>query len=176
MQSRNHGNHATTYKRNGKHSARSAEKRPSLQKAATQVKKIANALSTQLSALGLTVSRGDSVSTNSAYLMIDYGLGGSVRISDHPGRKSQKHRYSILLYATDRYEITGLDCKRTIYPPWELNDVVMEICMELGWRSEQLGGMKIYLEEKERQRKLKEGIWGYKGYAEEVERDEGNVQ
>lgn len=44
-----------------------------------------------------TIHRYDAYSTNSVYLKFDYGLGNSLRISDHHGKERLNYRFNILL-------------------------------------------------------------------------------
>ena len=46
---------------------------------------------------GIIVLRYDSVSSDSVYLRLDEGVLGTIRISDHKGRKRAKHRYNLLV-------------------------------------------------------------------------------
>lgn len=45
---------------------------------------------------GFKIQRYDSFSTNSIYIKLDYGIGNSIRISDHKGKKHLQYRYNLL--------------------------------------------------------------------------------
>ena len=44
---------------------------------------------------GFIVQRYDSVTTNSIYLKLDYGMCNSIRISDHKGKKHLSYMYNL---------------------------------------------------------------------------------
>ena len=45
----------------------------------------------------VVIHRYDAYSTNSVYLKFDYGVGNSLRISDHKGKKHLAYRFNIIL-------------------------------------------------------------------------------
>lgn len=42
------------------------------------------------------IHRYDAYSTNSVYLKFDYGLGNSLRLSDHTGKAGLNYRFNII--------------------------------------------------------------------------------
>lgn len=60
------------------------------------LKAIAQQVVDRLKATGIKVQRYDAMSTLSIYLKLDYGLGNSIRISDHKGKKHLQYRYNLL--------------------------------------------------------------------------------
>lgn len=60
-----------------------------------ELKKIANELAMQLVNKGYIVHRYNSYSTESVYLKVDYGLGKSIRISNHEGKGHLRYTYNI---------------------------------------------------------------------------------
>lgn len=60
-------------------------------------KDAADYLIKKLKAHGFTIMRYDSYGTNSIYLKLDEGVTGSIRISDHRGKKHLKYRYNLLI-------------------------------------------------------------------------------
>lgn len=57
---------------------------------------IAKYLQRRFVGMGYVVHRYDAFSTGSIYLKIDYGVGGSIRIADHAGKKHLNYRFNIL--------------------------------------------------------------------------------
>ena len=55
------------------------------------IKSIADNLVHTLSQAGFTIQRYDASTTDSIYLKLDYGVGNSIRISNHNGKKHLKH-------------------------------------------------------------------------------------
>lgn len=56
---------------------------------------IANCIEQTLLARGCIVHRKKAVTTTSVYIKVDYGLGGSIRISDHRGKQHLKYRFNV---------------------------------------------------------------------------------
>ena len=54
-------------------------------------KKIINYLSN----LGISIHIYHAFSTNSIYIKLDYGVLGSIRISDHDGKERYKYKYNV---------------------------------------------------------------------------------
>lgn len=50
----------------------------------------------RLKAEGFKVQRYDAYSTQSVYLKLDYGVGNSIRISDHLGKRHLAYRYNLV--------------------------------------------------------------------------------
>ena len=56
---------------------------------------LANCIEQTLLARGYIIHRKEAVTTNSIYIKVDYGVGGSIRISDHKGKSSLKYRFNL---------------------------------------------------------------------------------
>lgn len=54
-------------------------------------------------------------STNSAYIKIDFGVGGTIRISDHKGKKHLHYRYNLLLNS-NRHKTNHGGLERFYFP------------------------------------------------------------
>lgn len=61
-----------------------------------QTKEVADMLAFRLLAANFIVQRYDAYSTSSVYLKLDYGLGNSVRIADHRGKKNLQYRFNLM--------------------------------------------------------------------------------
>lgn len=59
------------------------------------MKKSADYLIEKLKAQGITIHRYDASSTHSIYLKLDYGVAGSIRISDHKGKYYLHYTYNV---------------------------------------------------------------------------------
>lgn len=73
------------------------------------------------------IHRYDAYSTNSVYLKFDYGLGNSLRISDHSGKKHLNYRFNIILdLAKPKTDRSG-KWPRSYYPPSMVDRVSEDI-------------------------------------------------
>lgn len=59
-------------------------------------KQIANILVQQLKNMGFIVHRYNSVTTNSIYLKLDFGVCCGIRIADHNGKKKYHYRFNVI--------------------------------------------------------------------------------
>lgn len=62
---------------------------------AQELQQFAKQLQTELVKHGFVIHRYDATSTNSIYLKVDYGVGNSIRISDHNGKQHLQYRYNV---------------------------------------------------------------------------------
>lgn len=69
---------------------------------AVTIQSIADSLTHTLSQAGFTIQRYDASTTDSIYLKLDYGVGNSIRISNHTGKKHLNYRYNIILMTSIR--------------------------------------------------------------------------
>lgn len=65
---------------------------------------------------GIVVMRYDSITTNSVYLKFDDGVLGSMRISDHKGKKRLKYKYNLTLGSYRKKHTEG--CHTRWYAPF----------------------------------------------------------
>lgn len=63
-----------------------------------EIQELASEITEELKKLGFILQRYDSVTTNSVYLKLDYGLSNSIRISDHTGKQHLRYRYNVLQF------------------------------------------------------------------------------
>lgn len=59
-------------------------------------KEIASILVDKLKKLGFIVHRYNSVTTNSIYLKLDFGVCCGIRIADHNGKKKYHYRFNVI--------------------------------------------------------------------------------
>lgn len=94
---------------------------------------------------GVKLLRYDSYGTRSIYLKIDYGVGHSIRISDHSGKKHLKYRYNLRsdLKTVRTHEDNGFI--RHYYPLAQIDKMLEDI---LDSRTERMNmyGVKKYTE------------------------------
>jgi len=62
-----------------------------------QLNKIAKEMIKKLKNHGITIQYYHSITSNSIYLKLDYGMAHSVRISDHRGNTKLRYRYNVSL-------------------------------------------------------------------------------
>lgn len=74
-----------------------------------QIDKIATEVQEKLLKEGFVIHRYNAYSTNSVYLKLDYGVGNSIRISDHGGKSHLQYRYNILTTIKSSFEETSKD-------------------------------------------------------------------
>lgn len=89
----------------------------------------------------MIIHRYDAFSTNSIYLKFDYGVGNSLRISDHNGYEHLSYRYNIILGIDKKYvDATGRYPKE-FYPAAMVNEVIERI---VNCREEKIKRYKDY--------------------------------
>jgi len=59
-------------------------------------KQVAKILVKQLTNLGFVIHRYNSVTTDSIYLKLDYGVCCGIRISNHSGKKKYHYRFNLI--------------------------------------------------------------------------------
>ncbi|HGO9409079.1 TPA: hypothetical protein ACLBZV_003439 [Bacillus cereus] len=87
------------------------------------IKRAADYLVKQFKELGFKVMRYDSYSTNSVYIKLDDGVVGTVRISDHKGKKHLRCKYN-LIKGSNRYMRDDKGVKRFFFPMKEIDLLV----------------------------------------------------
>lgn len=75
---------------------------------------------------GLTIHSKISYSSRSSYLKVEYGLGGSIRFSDH-GDRGLSYSFNILYGIEKKYEIDEGGVKRVYYPIGCEEDLVADV-------------------------------------------------
>ena len=73
------------------------------------------------------IHRYDAYSTNSVYLKFDYGLGNSLRISDHQGKKHLAYRFNIIMDLKEPKDDLSGKYPRNYYPPDMVDQVIEDI-------------------------------------------------
>lgn len=107
----------------------------------------------------VVIHRYDAYSTNSVYLKFDYGVGNSLRISDHKGKEHLAYRFNIILdLRKPKNDVSG-KFPRNYYPPDMVDQVIEDILAGIETKRAKYpdysGVMKIAKERAEHKR----GFW-----------------
>lgn len=73
------------------------------------------------------IHRYDAYSTNSVYLKFDYGLGNSLRLSDHTGKAGLNYRFNIITTMKSLGIDTSGEYPRFYYPPDMVDQAIADI-------------------------------------------------
>lgn len=73
------------------------------------------------------IHRYDAYSTNSVYLKFDYGLGNSLRLSDHTGKAGLNYRFNIITTLKSLGIDTSGEYPRFYYPPDMVDQAIADI-------------------------------------------------
>lgn len=73
------------------------------------------------------IHRYDAYSTNSVYLKFDYGLGNSLRLSDHTGKAGLNYRFNIITTLKSLGIETSGEYPRFYYPPDMVDKAIADI-------------------------------------------------
>lgn len=107
----------------------------------------------------VVIHRYDAYSTNSVYLKFDYGVGNSLRISDHKGKKHLAYRFNIILDLREPKNDTSGEFPRNYYPPdmvaQAIEDILAGVEAKRARYADYSGTMKIAKERAEHER----GFW-----------------
>lgn len=93
-----------------------------------KLQKIAEIIQRELVDRGFVVHRYDAYSTNSIYLKLDYGVGNSIRISDHKGKRHLQYRYNVLTTVKAPYKRTSKNgYPMYFYNPKDIGQLIQAI-------------------------------------------------
>lgn len=133
------------------------------------IKQITRQVITELKRSGVSVMMQSSATSGSIYLLLEYGMLGTLRISDHMPMFPVAHRFNLLTTCTEPVKVTGESLDHTdktlvsmYYPIKCIDELVEEIKSRRDFvcnilTTERYDRIKFDLLEKERQRRL-EGI------------------
>lgn len=107
---------------------------------------------------GIIIQRYNSITTNSTYLKLDYGVLNTVRISDHAGKKKLHYRYNIQSDLKQyRYDPAN---KRFYYPDNQLDNLIKQILGDRFDRKTKYGDQyEIYMQSNIKENAHKNGFW-----------------
>lgn len=109
---------------------------PAVSQAIT-IKSIADNVIHTLSQAGFTIQRYDASTTDSIYLKLDYGVGNSIRISNHNGKKHLNYRYNVILDGVT--EDVMAKYIRHYYHPDDIDKMINLIMTERRMKIQQYG-------------------------------------
>lgn len=89
-----------------------------------EINSFAKKLNDRLKAEGFTVQYYHARNTNSVYLKLDYGMGHSIRVSDHKGKSHLHYRYNFLLFSNKLKKLNSGREVRYFSPFHELDRMV----------------------------------------------------
>jgi hypothetical protein len=88
---------------------------------------ISKKIITELKKYGLVIQMYEASTSNSIYLKLDYGIAGSIRISDHHSHKAEfPYRYNILKYFSEPMEIATLSGQKQFFYSWKDVNLLIE--------------------------------------------------
>ncbi|MEK4715250.1 hypothetical protein [Sporosarcina sp. FSL K6-5500] len=90
------------------------------------IKRATDYLVEQFKELGFKVMRYDSYSSKSVYLKLDDGVVGTLRISDHKGKKHLRYKYN-LTKGSYRYKRDDKGVVRYYFPMQDINLLVEKV-------------------------------------------------
>lgn len=74
------------------------------------------------------VQKYNAYSTSSIYIKLDYGVGGSIRIGDHPGKKHLGYTFNVDMNSTQEDVLIQEGLPRYFYPPTEKG--LRQLCVD----------------------------------------------
>lgn len=92
----------------------------------------------ELKRLGFHLLGYQSMTTASTYIKIDYGVGNSIRISDHRGKKNLKYRYNVATETKRKYPWVVQDRYQRHYFPATKDNLDIMIGMIAGIRDQRI--------------------------------------
>lgn len=125
-------------------------------------KLLAEYIVNELKRRGYVILYYEAKTSNSIYLKIDYGVGKSIRISDHEGIGKLKYKYNVRTDKTEYEEYTEDRVKRFFYPIFELDKLLNQIDRTKKEMLETYGESnykKIMQKEKEENKDSKSSFW-----------------
>lgn len=107
---------------------------------------------------GFILQGYESVTTNSFYLKLDYGVMKTIRISDHPAKSHLKYRYNIGPHHHKKEYVR--QTQRFFYPEDAINDLVAQIKSDRRDRMDRYG-MKYfdYMQKNLNSKQHTQGFW-----------------
>jgi hypothetical protein len=124
-------------------------------------KKLASKIIRTLKREGAVIHRYDAHSSNSIYIKIDAGICGSIRISDHKGKKHLAYRYNLLTNIKE-FDVIKEPYVRYFYPADDIDIMIGNI---IAYRQEKIAehhGELFYphaIHSEMRKRRKQPGFW-----------------
>lgn len=96
-----------------------------------------NYLIEELKKRNVVIQRYDSFSSKSIYLKLDFGVAGTIRISDHAGKEHLKYRFNLLSNLKNRRH--RKQTNQHFFPTKQINSMLFTILKERDERIERYG-------------------------------------
>lgn len=124
------------------------------------IKRAADYLVEQLKIHKIKVMRYDAYTTNSVYLKLDDGVIGSIRISDHKGKKHLRYKYN-LIKGSNRYKRNDKGVTRYYVPMRDIELLVQKILYDKQQLLKQHGEFTYlkYMKQNRARGKESKGFW-----------------
>lgn len=125
-------------------------------------KRAAEYLVTKLKAMGFTVMRYDSYTSNSIYLKLDEGVTGTIRISDHRGKKHLQYRYNLLTGQKNLEQETSSRGVEQFYIPMHyIDQLISKVIYDRQERIDKYGivNYNLYRQRNKQEGLRKDGFW-----------------
>lgn len=90
-------------------------------------KELAEYVIAKLLDAGFIVHRYDAYSTHSIYIKLDYGVGNSIRISDHRGKSHLTYRFNLLSYIDKKETIINKNYPMYNYPFEAVDEMLQDV-------------------------------------------------
>lgn len=91
------------------------------------IKDSAEYLVSQFKEKGYVVQYYESKTTNSIYLKLDYGVAGSIRLSDHIGKEKLRYTFNVLDGVKEREVVIDRGVQRYFYSFEELDMLISDV-------------------------------------------------
>jgi hypothetical protein len=128
-----------------------------------RLQSLAEHLQSLLIDAGFVVHRYDAISTCSIYLKMDFGLVGSLRVSDHPGKKHLEYSFEIGPHIKAHHKKQGSFGKWMRYYPADGSKKLLRHVQEVRKERENAAGGPleyfIQMQELDLNRHNKKGFW-----------------
>lgn len=105
------------------------------------------------------IHRYDAFSTNSVYLKFDYGLGNSLRISDHGGKDYLAYRFNIIIDLKEPKNDLSGKYPRNYYPPDMVDQAIEDILAGVEARREKYQDYDQAMKTTKARAKHERGFW-----------------
>jgi len=126
----------------------------------------------RLQAEGCVLMVYKAMTTNSIYLKVDDGVGGSIRISDHKGKKHLGYTYNLVMGSARKVE-NFMGNPRWYAPLRDIEVLVDTIIRRRNVRKKQYGARYYeFMESNANEGEMKRGFWQQAEYLKGVDRND----
>jgi len=126
------------------------------------IQELADILIAGLKKAGFVIQRYNAYSTKSIYLKLDYGVGNTIRISDHSGKDHLSYRYNLMTNIKKYYkEVDHKGFLRTYWPMKSVQSLIGTIIKNRTERIEKYGieRYRYYMKQNIHDNQYARGFW-----------------